>query len=141
MQRYLPGEDTKVTVETYRKGTHEEFTSATVACGQFIFAIPSSLGFRNNDRVFVKLDLRESEHANKYTTHSRPDDPASRLGVSIVWDNGERQMWLKASRRCLKHIKRINTLVDILEGFSYQQRRAFALPRRYYMENQKHYYT
>ncbi|KAL2869133.1 uncharacterized protein BJX67DRAFT_379608 [Aspergillus lucknowensis] len=141
MQRYLSGEDIKVTVETYRDGAQEEYTKATVACGQFVFTIPSSLGFWNNDRVFVKLDLRESEHANKYTTHSRPDDPASRLGVSIVWDDGERQMWLKASRRNLKHIKRINTLVDILEGFPYQQRRALALPRRWYKENQKHYYT
>lgn len=146
MQSYLAGKSCKV--KFGRKWLNGNWNISTaVTCGQFTFAIPQSfaLEFEQGDEINVQFHLADSEHPKKYIMDARKTDPASRLAVSIDGHDGKGNFhaWLLVTGT-YKTLCKMNTLVDIVEGYSYEERRNFNLPRRWYTDStagKKHHYT
>lgn len=146
MQEYLSGQSCKVKFGRKWLSGYWHISTA-VTCGQFTFAIPQGpeLDFEKGDEVIVQFHLADSEHPRKYVRDAQKTDPASRLAVSISDHdkNGNFQAWLTVEK-AYKTLCKINTLVDILEGYEYDERRRLNLPRRWYTDSaalKKHNYT
>lgn len=62
-----------------------------------------------------------------------PSDPASRLAISVSGQdaNGNFRVWL-VTRTGEKVVKKMNSLVDILDGYTYEERRK--VPTRWFVE-------
>lgn len=88
------------------------------------FTISKDFGFDlAKGSVFVQFHLSETAHAQEYALKALPSDAASRLAVSISgqYFKGEFHAYLvNKSRR--KIAMKMNTLVDILEGFTFEER-------------------
>lgn len=91
------------------------------------------LDLKKGQTVLVRFHLSDSEHAQKYALTALPSDPASRLGISVSGrdSSGDFHVWL-ANKGGEKAVKRASSLVDILEGYTYEERRKF--PRRWFSE-------
>ncbi|KAL3465757.1 hypothetical protein BJX64DRAFT_41944 [Aspergillus heterothallicus] len=108
-----------------------------VGCGKFRFTISKSLGleFDESARVSLRLHLTDTKHPNCYARKAETRDPASRLAVSIQGCDayGPFQVWLKTDGLC--NIKKMNSLVDILEGYSLEESQMFE--RRWHVKAQR----
>ena len=139
------GRECKITYRRKQAETAEEPTML-FNCGQFWFSVHRSFGLRlrEEDRIFVKFWLSDAPNPNRYVLNATDEDPASRLAISISGQSKGQSfsVWLKTKyNNNLKRVKKMNTLVDMLEGVSFNERRAMNLPRRWYTKDLKHYYT
>ncbi|KAL1852698.1 hypothetical protein Plec18167_008981 [Paecilomyces lecythidis] len=119
LKKYLSGQ--KVVVkETYRG-------VMTIPMASFQFAILRKLGVdvKNGDEVFVQFHLPDTPHPHAYTSRAHKDDPASRFAVSIEGSDtsGHFYKWLTTDGDLT--VMRINSLVDVLEGYSLEESRSF----------------
>jgi hypothetical protein len=94
-----------------------------ILCGKFNFPLPQSLGISPGSKVFVQFHLYEIAVSHRYATQAMPDDPASRLAISIKVGN-EVNKWIHSSGK--KFPMKINTLVDMLEGVTLTTTRALS---------------
>jgi hypothetical protein len=124
---YLSGQ--KATVNESHDGE-----LSTVSIGSYQFTISRKLGLKVNDgdEVFIQFELTESSHPHAYARKARVDDPASRFAVSIRGHNtnGDFFGWLTTSGEF--NVKKINTLVDVLEGYSREE--CLTFKRRWYVK-------
>lgn len=134
MREYLSGKERAVDVFTSTSAGGFSWDRTSFTCGQFQFTISVNfdLHLKKGDKVFVQFHLADSVHPLKYTTNALPTDSASRLAISLSGRDatGEFHIWLVSSGP--KAIKRMNTLVDILEGYMYPEREEMALPGRWW---------
>ena len=71
------------------------------------------IGATYDERVMVDFELSETDpHPTPYATRSGPNDPAIRLGVRVTGPEGE--VFLSSGGNQI--VKRVNTLVDEIEG-------------------------
>lgn len=99
-------------VEDDTQGAH------IISCSGFHFTISRhlNLGIKVGDQLRLQFHLTETRNPQMYATEALPTDPASRLAVSIKGQgiHGDYHVWLKnPGEKC---VKRMNTLVDALEG-------------------------
>ncbi|KAL2828565.1 hypothetical protein BJY01DRAFT_228375 [Aspergillus pseudoustus] len=131
LKQYL---STEMTTEVRKShgGTIDE-----VGCGKFRFTISKSLGLNLGEcaQVSVQLHLTDTEHPHRYARKAEPRDPGGRLAVSLQGRDafGPFHVWLKTDGIC--NIKKMNSLVDILEGFSLEESRKFG--RRWHVRAQR----
>lgn len=114
-----------------RKMTARSANGLYLVLGSFHVGIPRSLGFTEGDEVFLQVHLTETRHPNAYTQKALPQDPASRLGISIRGHRGDFHSWL--TTKGVKIVKKINSFVDVLEGYSLESlsfERRWAVKRR-----------
>ncbi|OJJ01631.1 hypothetical protein ASPVEDRAFT_83160 [Aspergillus versicolor CBS 583.65] len=134
MRQYLSGNERAVDVFTTTSAAGFSWDRTSFTCGQFQFTISVdfNLHLKKGDKVFVQFHLADNVHPLKYTANALPTDPASRLAISLTGrdSTSEFHIWLTTSGP--KAIKRMNTLVDILEGYSYSERQEMALPGRWW---------
>ncbi|KAJ5759630.1 hypothetical protein N7520_006786 [Penicillium odoratum] len=86
----------------------------------------SKLDLKDGDEVFFQLRLNELTHPRAYAQVARPSDPASRLAASI--SNSDRvrggfHVFLQTKGSL--NVKKMNSLVDALEGYSLEESRSF----------------
>ncbi|KAJ0420925.1 hypothetical protein BJY00DRAFT_118539 [Aspergillus carlsbadensis] len=131
LRRHL---STGITTEVRKShgGTIDE-----VHCGRFRFTISKSLGLRLGEgaRVTLQLHLTDTRHPDCYARKGQPRDPASRLAASLRGCDalGSFHVWLKTEG--IHNVKKMNSLVDLLEGFSLEESRMFE--RRWHVQAQK----
>jgi hypothetical protein len=93
----------------------------------FTFTISQGFGlsFKGKEKVLLQLHLSEMEHPMMYASCALKTDPASRLAVSVTGrdSKGTFLIWLKTNGR--KVVFKMNTLVDILEGYTFEERKTF----------------
>lgn len=138
LKKYLSEAET--TVHLYHDGQ-----MATISCGMFQFTIPRSLKLdpKEGDVVSCRFHLAERPHPNPYAKKAEPRDPASRLAVSIRGRDrhGAFDVWLSTGG--LQNVKKMNSLVDVLEGYTLEESRSFE--RRWYVHRETvertHVYT
>ncbi|KAL3478081.1 hypothetical protein BJX99DRAFT_245767 [Aspergillus californicus] len=108
-----------------------------VTCEMFkaTVSVTFGLGLKHGDKVRVQFHLAETDHPMKYAIKSTPMDPASRLAISLSIpgynDDESFHVWLISKGE--KTVKKMNTLVDILEGYSLEERESFR--RRWIVRN------
>lgn len=123
---HLEGVLTKVNVSE----NHYQF--AHVWCGNYKFTISAKLGLglSDGDQVTLQYHLTDTQHPYAYALEALPADPANRLGISIRGHNsdGPFHCWLMADG--LLNVKKMNSLVDCLEGYSLEETKRFS--RRWY---------
>lgn len=138
-KEYLTGKTAIVKV-----GHNGECTE--VSCGIFRFSISSflRLDLKQGDEVFCQFHLSEHPHPYAYTKTAEPRDPASRLAISIkeTDSHGDFHVWLMTKGQ--KNVFKINSLVDLLDGYTTDESRAFG--RRWYVRrapdrSRTHVYT
>ncbi|KAL2814663.1 hypothetical protein BJX63DRAFT_392151 [Aspergillus granulosus] len=131
LRQYLSTEMT-TEVRISQGGTIDE-----VGCGKFRFTISKSLGLVLGERaqVSLRLHLTDTVHPHRYAQKTEPRDPASRLAVSLGGCDalGPFHVWLKTKGIC--NVKKMNSLVDILEGFSLEESQMFK--RRWHVKAQR----
>lgn len=108
-----------------------------ISCSGFLFAISRQLqlGVRVGDRVRLQFYLTETPNLQMYATKALAIDPASRLAVSIEGQGayGSYHVWPRnPSEKC---VKKMNTLVDVLEGVSLKESKGMA--RRWFVERRQ----
>ena len=134
MRQYLSGQERAVDVFTSTSAGGFSWDRTSFTCGHFQLTISVNFGLhlKNGDKVFVQFHLAENVHPHKYTTNALPTDSASRLAISLSGRDatGEFHIWLVSSGP--KAVKRMNTLVDVLEGYSYSEREEMARPGRWW---------
>ncbi|KAJ5658378.1 uncharacterized protein N7484_002027 [Penicillium longicatenatum] len=110
----LSGTREKITVS--HGGGHVEVKSVSKRLG---------LDLRHNDTVIIQYHLTATQHPKPYAIRALPTDPASRLGVSICGQDsmGAFHCWLETNGSC--NVLKMNSLVDVLEGFSLEQSKNF----------------
>jgi hypothetical protein len=106
--------------------------------GTFRFTVSRKLKtkFTHGQEVVLRFELSQNPHPHACTMKARPDDPASRLGVSIgnkIKDEDYFQEWLTTSGD--RAVMKMNSLVDILDGYSLEETRSFR--RRFYEAKEK----
>lgn len=92
-----------------------------INCGKYSFAVPQSLEIPAGSKVTVQFHLYETPVPYMYAQKAMPDDPSSRLAISIKSGNSadhQVHSWLQSARG-EKIVMKMNTLVDALEGVSY----------------------
>ena len=130
MREFLTEKERPVEVPNGKAGQY-------VTCGMFKATVSMAfgLGLKHGDKVRVQSYLAETDHPMKYAIKSTPIDPASRLAISLSIpghkDDENFHVWLTS--RGEKTVKKINTLVDILEGYSLEERESFR--RRWIVRN------
>ena len=116
LKAYLSGK--KVTVKESHNGE-----LSTVSIGSYQFTISRTLGLKVNDgdEVFVQFELTETPHPHAYACKARIDDPAIRFAISLKGHNtnGDFFGWLTTGGEL--NVKKMNSLVDVLEGFSREE--------------------
>ncbi|KAL2825595.1 hypothetical protein BDW59DRAFT_146039 [Aspergillus cavernicola] len=120
-----------------------------VSCGKFWFTISSLFGLniRKGGVVTFQFHLTDTRHPNCYVQRAQARDPASRLAVSLRGCDihGLFHVWLMTNGKC--NVMKMNSLVDILEGYSLEESRSFE--RRWHVKamkpcdksSRKHVYT
>lgn len=109
---------------TVQVSHNDELTE--IICGVFRFTISRSLQLNlgKGDRILLQFHLTETRHPNAYAWRAQPRDPASRLAVSIrSHSNDSRVTWL--STKGHRAVNKMNSLVDILEGYTLEESRSF----------------
>jgi hypothetical protein len=118
-------EGAKVSVILY-PGNHGDHQTE-VRAGSFRFTVSQTLGLhlRHGDEVILQYHLTPTSHPCPYVTSALTTDPASRLGVSIRGENshGSFHCWLRATGE--RNVRKMNSLVDILEGCSLEESQGF----------------
>lgn len=137
-QEYFSGKEISVNVTSRNKGTYYERDYYDIRCGMFLFTISQDFGlsFKHMDKVSVQSHLSETEHPMKYACRALKTDPASRLAISVTGhdSNGMFVVWLE-SKTGTRTVFKMNTLVDILEKYTYEERKAF--PRRWFLRAER----
>ena len=135
MQGYLLGKEGKVKIRKYKINPFTIKLVSTIQCGMFSFTISKyfELNLVNGQDVFIKFYLEDNEHPQKYAVKALPSDPANRLAISVSGQDsrGTFHIWL-VNKKGEKAVKKINTLVDMLNGYTYDERREFL--RRWIVE-------
>ena len=120
LREYLSGKNAAVTESQDRY-------SSTIAIGSYYFTVSRRLGleFRNGDEVLVRFELSKTPHPRAYAIKARDDDPACRFAVSIRGrvGNSEYCKWLTTKGDL--NVKKMNSLVDVLEGCSREESASF----------------
>lgn len=96
-----------------------------VNCGKYVFSIPQSLDIPAGSRVHIQFHLYHVPVRFRYAQQARPDDPSSRLAVWVKGRSStgaEVRTWLQCARG-EKIVMKMNTLVDALEGLTYDETR------------------
>lgn len=134
-RQYLFGKDCKVRVST-RSGVNGLLSGDTIYCGMFPFFIHKEHGLQLEDghNVSVQFHLAETEHPMRHVRYAQPTDPARRFAISISGHDatGEFHVWLQNRTRREKLTLKINSLVDILEGYTLVETKGFR--RRWFVE-------
>lgn len=92
-----------------------------VNCGKYVLSIPQSLEIPAGSSVHIRFHLFEVPVPFNYAQQARLDDPSSRLAVWVKGRSStgaEVRTWLQCVRGDKIGMK-INTLVDALEGLTY----------------------
>ncbi|CAI7632618.1 unnamed protein product [Penicillium bialowiezense] len=120
LQEYLAGKHATVNENRDRH-------SSAICIGSYHFTISRKLGlkFRDGDEVFVRFELSETPHPQAYTCKARNDDPACRFAVSIKGCIGNVEFFKWLTTRGVLNVKKINSLVDVLEGYSREESASF----------------
>ncbi|OQD66672.1 hypothetical protein PENPOL_c004G04918 [Penicillium polonicum] len=122
-QEYLEGAKALVALHSGNHGNHQ----TEVRAGSFRFTVSQTLGLdlRNGNQVILQYHLASTPHPHAYALSALKTDPATRLGVSIRGQDshGDFHCWLKATGEC--NLRKMNTLVDILEGYSTLESQGF----------------
>lgn len=120
VKQYLHG--VKETIKVSKGGEMAE-----IHCGMFRFTISQKLQLNlvHGDKAVLQLHLLSTQHPHPYATRASSSDPASRLGVAIRGEDkqGDFHCWLATSGEL--NVWKMNTLVDILEGYSLEESRGF----------------
>lgn len=113
-----------------------------IYCGLFNFTIHKEhdLQFEDGAIVSVQFHLAETGHPMRYARYAQQSDPARRFAISISGHDtkGDFYVWLQSQFRTEKLIFKINSLVDILEGYSLVETKGFRR-RRFYMKRKAIY--
>lgn len=138
LEKYLSGKEIPVHVTTTNRNTPYEGPLYDIRCGMFAFTISqeSDLNLKDKDKVFVQFHLTDSKHPMMYSAHARTTDPASRFAISVSSCDSRGNdflVWL-INTRGIKVVCKMNSLVDILKGYSLEERRTF-LRRWFPMSN------
>lgn len=95
-----------------------------ITCGKFSISIPQRLNIPPGNKIHVQFHLYETSISHRYAREAWPDDPSSRLAISVrgldIYGH-EIYSWLQSRGRELP--KRMNNLVDALEGMTYNETR------------------
>lgn len=122
-QEHLEGAKALVALHSGNHGNHQ----TEVRAGSFRFTVSQTLGLdlRNGNEVILQYHLTSTPHPHAYALSALRTDPATRLGVSIRGQDshGDFHCWLKATGEC--NLRKMNTLVDILEGYSTRESQGF----------------
>lgn len=136
MRQYLSGKQERINVDVFTRREYS-WERTWLACGgtQIAISVDFGLNLHQGDMVFVQLHLADEEHRFKYTKMAGPTDLARRLAISISGRGGgdNFHVWLTrlVDTSGPKAVKRMNTLVDILEGYAREERMKIALPGRW----------
>ncbi|KAJ5834165.1 hypothetical protein N7447_000191 [Penicillium robsamsonii] len=122
-KQHLGGAKALVTLHSGNHGDHQ----TEVRAGSFRFTVSKAFGLdhHDGDEVILQYHLTPTPHPHAYALSALKTDPATRLGVSIRGQDshGGFHCWLKATGEC--NLRKMNSLVDILEGYSAEESRGF----------------